>query len=145
MGDVTIIPPLGVSDYANMLADPSSQVMDRYLTVGQRECWRKMPMLATRLRIAHALHALRASLADRSMTLAPSTTGPMTDGKKAATRSSARAHGSVEAANGSVGANGLEPPGVQTRARRRRRSSGEEIEEGAKASMMHRSHSLLNF
>ena len=41
-------------------ADPTDADMRRYLTVGQRECWRKLPMLATRLRIAHALQALQA-------------------------------------------------------------------------------------
>ena len=39
------------------------KVMERYLRVGQRECWRKMPMLATRLRIAHALREVQAALA----------------------------------------------------------------------------------
>ena len=60
-GDVTIIPPLGLRDYARMLSDPTPEVAARYLHVGQRECWRKMPMLATRLRIAHALQAMQAA------------------------------------------------------------------------------------
>ena len=41
-----------------------SQAMRRYLQVGQRECWRKLPMLQSRLRIAHALRALQAALHD---------------------------------------------------------------------------------
>ena len=59
---VTIIPPLHPGDYLRMLADPTAETAVRYLQVGQRECWRKLPMLATRLRIAHALQALQASL-----------------------------------------------------------------------------------
>ena len=62
-GDVTVIPPLRFADYMNVLADPTLEVMERYLRVGQRECWRKMPMLATRLRIAHALREVQAALA----------------------------------------------------------------------------------
>ncbi|KAL3914782.1 MAG: hypothetical protein SGPRY_007500, partial [Prymnesium sp.] len=58
-GDVTIMPPLGTSDYMRMLSDPSLACMDKYFKVGRRETWRKIPMLATRLRIAHALQALQ--------------------------------------------------------------------------------------
>jgi predicted acylesterase/phospholipase RssA len=78
MGDVTIIPPLGLKDYARMLSDPTPAIMQRYLDVGQRETWRKMPMLATRLRIAHALQALQAAFSDGTddLTGARSTRAP---------------------------------------------------------------------
>ena len=78
MGDVTIIPPLGLKDYTRMLSDPTPGIMQRYLDVGQRETWRKMPMLATRLRIAHALQALQAAFSDGTdgLTGARSTRAP---------------------------------------------------------------------
>ena len=59
------MPPLSVSDYRHMLSDPTPETMERYLRVGERETWRKLPMLATRLRIAHALQALQDD-ADRA-------------------------------------------------------------------------------
>ncbi|KAL1510359.1 hypothetical protein AB1Y20_006670 [Prymnesium parvum] len=58
-GDVTIMPPIGASDYLSMLSDPTLESMNKYIRVGKRETWRKMPMLATRLRVAHALQALQ--------------------------------------------------------------------------------------
>ena len=63
-GDVTILPPLRFGDYMRMLADPTVDDMRRYLQVGQIETWRKLPMLKTRLRIAHALQALQARVVD---------------------------------------------------------------------------------
>ena len=67
-GDVTIYPPMKMTDYLRILSDPTPDTSKQYLAVGQRECWRKMPMLATRLRIANALRALKIrsqSLNDR--------------------------------------------------------------------------------
>lgn len=63
-GDITIIPPLTLRDYLRVLADPDMPMMERYLQVGQRECWRKLPMLTTRLKIASALRAVQNALAD---------------------------------------------------------------------------------
>ena len=57
---------LGLADYCNVVSDPTPDTMERYLRVGEHECWRKMPMLATRLRIAHALQALQAALTERA-------------------------------------------------------------------------------
>lgn len=53
------------------VSDPTRAVMDRFLSVGQRECWRKIPMLATRLRIAHALQELQAALSLTNTAAAP--------------------------------------------------------------------------
>ena len=62
-GDITIMPPLGLRDYLRVLSDPTPQTGARYLRIGARETFRKLPMLMTRLRIAHALRDLKAALA----------------------------------------------------------------------------------
>lgn len=61
-GDVTIYPPMRLRDYLRILTDPTPVSAAHYIAVGQRECWRKMPMLATRLRIAGALRAAQTRL-----------------------------------------------------------------------------------
>ncbi len=58
-GDVTLMPPFGLSDYLAVLSDPTPASMAKFLRVGQQEAWRKSAMLATRLRIDAALRSLR--------------------------------------------------------------------------------------
>ena len=64
-GEATILPPMELADYTRALSDPTVADMQRYLGIGQRECWRKMSMLATRLRIARALQELQAAVLER--------------------------------------------------------------------------------
>lgn len=64
-GEATILPPMELADYTRALSDPTAADMQRYLSIGQRECWRKMSMLATRLRIARALQELQAAVLER--------------------------------------------------------------------------------
>ena len=59
-----------------MLADPSDGRAESYLHVGQRETWRKMPMLATRLRIANALREVLVALEPPSVKAAAQATSP---------------------------------------------------------------------
>lgn len=57
------MPPLSLQDYAKALSDPTVPELRRCIAVGRRETWRKMAMLSTRTRIAHALQKLSSTLA----------------------------------------------------------------------------------
>ena len=54
-GDITLSPPLTLADYAAVVSDPTLPAMRRYLEVGRREVWRKLPMLNVRTRLDDAL------------------------------------------------------------------------------------------
>ena len=61
------MPPLTVHDYLRALTDPSPHDLRRFLLVGRQETWRKSGMLATRLRLAHALQKLEDALDGKAL------------------------------------------------------------------------------
>ncbi|KEF59725.1 patatin-like phospholipase domain-containing protein [Exophiala aquamarina CBS 119918] len=50
-GTVTIWPKTVISDFWNILSDPSPQRLDRMLRVGQRSCWPKIPFISNRMKV----------------------------------------------------------------------------------------------
>ena len=50
-GTVTIWPKTVLSDYWNILSDPSPQRLDRMLIVGQRSCWPKIRFISNRMKV----------------------------------------------------------------------------------------------
>lgn len=50
-GTVTIWPKTVISDFWNILSDPSPQRLDRMLKVGQRSCWPKIRFISNRMKV----------------------------------------------------------------------------------------------
>ncbi|KAI1618543.1 acyl transferase/acyl hydrolase/lysophospholipase [Exophiala viscosa] len=50
-GTVTIWPKTVLSDFWNILSDPSPQRLDRMISVGQRSCWPKIRFISNRMKI----------------------------------------------------------------------------------------------
>jgi hypothetical protein len=50
-GTVTIWPKTILSDFWNILSDPSPQRLDRMLIVGQRSCWPKIRFISNRMKV----------------------------------------------------------------------------------------------
>lgn len=54
-GTVTIWPKTILSDFWNILSDPSPQRLDRMLKVGERSCWPKIRFIANRMKIERVI------------------------------------------------------------------------------------------
>lgn len=54
-GSVTIVPKATLSDYLNLVSDPTRERLEHYLTQGQRVCWPKLCMIKNRLEIEQRL------------------------------------------------------------------------------------------
>ncbi|KIV89884.1 hypothetical protein PV10_07247 [Exophiala mesophila] len=65
-GTVTIWPKTIISDFWNILSDPSPQTLDRMLKVGERSCWPKIRFISNRMKVERViLEGLRrAGVAD---------------------------------------------------------------------------------
>jgi hypothetical protein len=61
-GSVTIIPKPAISDYFNILTDPTKERMERYIRLGALRTWPKMHMINNRLRIERRLFSYRQEL-----------------------------------------------------------------------------------
>ena len=54
-GTVTIWPKTVISDFWNILSDPSPQRLDRMLIVGQRSCWPQIRFISNRMKIERVI------------------------------------------------------------------------------------------
>lgn len=50
-GSITITPTPALSDYVNILTDPSRERMERYIRLGAQRTWPKLRMISNRLKI----------------------------------------------------------------------------------------------
>lgn len=61
-GTVTIWPKTVISDFWNILSDPSPQRLDRMLKVGERSCWPKIRFISNRMKVERIiLEGLRSA------------------------------------------------------------------------------------
>ena len=61
-GTVTIWPKTIISDFWNILSDPSPQRLDRMLKVGERSCWPKIRFVSNRMKVERIiLEGLRSA------------------------------------------------------------------------------------
>lgn len=64
-GNVTLVPPVAISDYINLLNSPDIPSMTRYISQGQMMVWRKKSLLDTRLLIGETLNEVLDNLTGR--------------------------------------------------------------------------------
>lgn len=71
-GTVTVWPKSILSDYWNILSDPSPERLARMIKVGERSCWPRIRFISNRLKVERIiLEGLRRSILPRSGTQTP--------------------------------------------------------------------------
>lgn len=97
-GDVTIVPAATIGDYMRILANPTNAFVDRCITIGMRQTWKKLSFIRARTAIELALDAgvrkLQRELAGHTLQAVPSSQTLHDDAGIVRSRSSgsARAH-----------------------------------------------------
>jgi hypothetical protein len=90
-GDVTIVPAATIGDYMRILANPTNAFVDRCITIGMRQTWKKLSFIRARTAIELALDAgvrkLQRELAGHALQSAPSSHGLHDDSGIARSRS----------------------------------------------------------
>ncbi|MGB1581865.1 MAG: DUF3336 domain-containing protein, partial [Nevskiales bacterium] len=70
-GDVTIVPPFQLLDYAQLFTNPSVKTLDRLISEGERSTWPRIAMIRNQTRISRVFAECLQRLEDRAAKRVP--------------------------------------------------------------------------